>query len=328
MRGKNECSTKHPENVILTVKEFLRALNPRPSHYSRERNTDRLYLPSNLSRTALYNRFLEENPQLSPNLGNRGVKYWIFCRIFNFDFNIRFGYPRSDLCSDCELFNAKLILCRRNNNEDEETEVLLQQDAHWQMSNAFYAQIRESESLAPQNVTVLCLDYQENLTLPITGLNFEYFSSHINVHNFAIHNVITKDATMFMYAENFAKKGSNEVTSCLKWFIENAAAPESRKLIVFADNSAGQNKNKILFEFLQFLAHRRFHTVEVIFPIPGHSFMPVEVSCCFFIIDKKNQERRSSFITKTVDGHNSQRLRFSAIQHRLYLAPVHPRFAT
>jgi len=149
-------------------------------------------------------------------------------------------------------------------------------------------------------------------------MNFQYFSSHINLHNFGIHDVVSKNATMFMYPENFALKGSNEVASCLLWYIQNQIPTVENKLFLFLDNSAGQNKNRIVFALLQYLAITRFESVTVIFPVPGHSYMPIDQD--FSIIEKKiKKENRvlspSQWTQLIVNARNNQPFNLAYVLH-------------
>lgn len=77
------------------VKAFISKLKPVESHYCREKNSTRQYLPSEMSISSLYKAFKNFE------LGSQLVKYDFFCSIFCTDFNIGFGSPPTDCCSLC-----------------------------------------------------------------------------------------------------------------------------------------------------------------------------------------------------------------------------------
>ncbi|CAG7828551.1 unnamed protein product [Allacma fusca] len=81
---------------------------------------------------------------------------------------------------------------------------------------------------------------------------------------------------MFVYSEHFAKKGANEVLTCLIWYITNIVPGTCTHLHIYCDNTYGQNKNRYLFAVLQNLANNRFTNVCVHYPVPGHSRMPID----------------------------------------------------
>lgn len=91
---------------------------------------------------------------------------------------------------------------------------------------------------------------------------------------------------MFLFTENFATKGPNEVITALNFYIRKNKTEDHTKLTIFCDNCFSQNKNKFLFTYLDSLcASRLFQTVVVFYPIPGHSMMPIDR--CFALIEKK-----------------------------------------
>ena len=65
-------------------------------------------------------------------------------------------------------------------------------------------------------------------------------------------------------------------------------SPQVRHLIIFSDNAAGQNKNRVVFALLQELANSKCDVVTINFPIPGHSFLPINRD--FAILEKKRRK--------------------------------------
>jgi len=263
-------------------------LEPRESHYSRESNPNKLFLPSGTTKKQLHQNFIHENQQFNPHVHEyeENLSYFSFLKIFNDEFNISVGYPRSDLCHICELLNKRECIARRSASEDEVRQIQEEQIAHWTMADRFYATMREAKNLDDSHL-VICCDYEKNFSLPITGVNKQYFSSDMNVYNFGIHDLRSQQTTLYFYPENFAHKGSNEINSFLMDFV-SSVENTMRHLILFMDNSCGQNKNRYMFAICQFLASTRFETVKIIFPQPGHSFMPIDRE--FAILEKKRKK--------------------------------------
>lgn len=90
------------------------------SHYSRKDNSERVYLSAELSIARLYHEFLEKNDPEYLQLIKKTTNYILqhelveelrkpplvsehmYHDIFVTEFNIHFGYPRSDSCSTCD----------------------------------------------------------------------------------------------------------------------------------------------------------------------------------------------------------------------------------
>ena len=124
-RGHHGNHAKTNDNVRESIKNFILNLKARETHYSRQRNENKTFLPANTTRISLYKSFLEQNPQCDPvNNHDDSVKYSRFSRIFNCEFNISFGFPRSDLYDTCELLNVRIKTARRDNDENAINEIL------------------------------------------------------------------------------------------------------------------------------------------------------------------------------------------------------------
>ena len=211
-RGRHNSHAKVLVDASTVLHDFIVNLNARESHYSREKNTNKIYLPSNTTKSKLYREFLQQNPDYRPgneeNVRNT-ISYWFFCKTFNEDFNISIGYPLSELCNNCELFKKRIDVAQRNNQADLEM-IQLEQFEHWDKAEYFYDQMKSSLESEDDHL-IICCDFEKKFQHPLTGVNKEYFSSHMNISNFGIKNLKTGRAMMYFYPQNFANKGSNEI---------------------------------------------------------------------------------------------------------------------
>ena len=139
------------------------------------------------------------------------------------------------------------------------------------------------------DIAVIAMNFQKNLPLPLTNIGQEYYKRQLWLHNFCIHDNVNNHAWMFLYSENFAAKGPNEVISCLDFYI-NRLSSKIRKQHIFADNCFSQNKNRYLFSYLYAAAHLKLDEVYIHNPIPGHSRMPCDRD--FAHIEKKTTKER------------------------------------
>jgi len=130
---------------------------------------------------------------------------------------------------------------------------------------------------------IICCDFEKKqLQHPLTGVNKEYF---LSLSNFGIKNLKTGRTMMYFYPQNFANKGSNEVNSFLESYIRLNVTPAVKHVVIFLDNSAAQNKNRFFFSLCQHLSNTACESITVHFPMPGHSFMPIDRD--FAVLEKK-----------------------------------------
>ncbi|KAK4874033.1 hypothetical protein RN001_013393 [Aquatica leii] len=86
--------------------EHIKSFKERKAHYSL-RDSERIYLPEELNVKKMHRMFLEDYP-------NKKISYETYRTIFVTEFNISFGYPRTDTCNSCDEYKAqKSILSKR-----------------------------------------------------------------------------------------------------------------------------------------------------------------------------------------------------------------------
>ena len=125
-----------------------------------------------------------------------------------------------------------------------------------------------------QNQACLCIDLAQTRPIPKLVTNMAFYSRKVNAYNCGIHDLNTGKGHMFMWPENVAKRGSNEVASCLYKYIETYVNPKIKELVIFSDNCAGQNKNlNITLACLRLIQKKRFSKITHIFMVAGHSYM-------------------------------------------------------
>jgi hypothetical protein len=59
--------------------------------------------------------------------------------------------------------------------------------------------------------------------------------------------------THFLYEESIRGKGADEVASMLIFYLKQLKSRETEKLILWADNCGGQNKNKTIIQMIAYI---------------------------------------------------------------------------
>ena len=91
----------------------------------------------------------------------------------------------------------------------------------------------------------------------------------------------------YMWHELLARRGPNDVISCLAHFIFNTRLGRTgaKWIIFWADNCPGQNKNNYLMWFFSDLIRRQVYSrIDFKFLIPGHTYGPTDRH--FVVIEK------------------------------------------
>lgn len=286
-RIKKDGRGKHSNRPIKISKEtstkvhsHIKSLRCRTAHYSLH-DSKRLYLPEELNIKKLHTMYSQLNP-------NNPISYETYRQIFNTNYNISFGYPRTDTCSCCDEFKASLhsleLELAAVSDETQKKAILdkiknmkIQNELHKRKAQTFYTKKREARKKCQKTLTCesICMDFQKNLKTPNISTNDVYYKRQLSYFLFNIHVLSSSDSIFFVYDETIAKKGSDEVSSMLYDFVNCHLDENVKHLTVFCDSCGGQNKNSTVFKLLYYMVHeqKRLESITVIFPIRGHSYM-------------------------------------------------------
>jgi len=279
--GKNTKSQDHRRKyneetrneVILHIMKFPREV----SHYSRSKTSNE-YLSPDLNIARMYAKFKEDNPDTIIH-----EKYYrtIFRKYF---WDLSFHRPRTDTCMTCDRLQLKKKL------DPTDLQIIRRQEFHLlqaeKASKTMYKHMRESRE--PDSKTfVISMDLEKVLFVPTLTHSQMYYSRQLSVYNLCIHSGDTQRSYMCIWHEGIAGRGANEIISCfLKVLLSKVTA--KRRIEVFCDNCAGQNKNQMMvFAMLYLVVTRRYKSIECRFLVSGHSFMPCDQD--FAVIEKRKK---------------------------------------
>ena len=184
-RGKHSNHKKIDKDIRKRVCDHIRMFPVCETQYSRSKNLHKKYLDASLTFAEMHHLFIYNNYDLQET-----CKYWLYHDIFNFEFNIKFGFPRSDICDRCERFIAEIKASEIANNNILFKDLKTQHELHIRKADVFNVQITEATSAAKlsQDTAVICMGFEKNLPLPLTGIGQEYYKSQLWIHNLRIHD--------------------------------------------------------------------------------------------------------------------------------------------
>ena len=153
------------DEVKTQVREHIESFPVRESHYSRQDNLKRRYLPENLSIARMYRLFLEKyEPEVNEEDGEKPhVKEWLYRKIFNEEYNFGFGYPRSDTCEKCDMLK---VASDNAKTEEERSEIQAELASHHEKAAQGYGSLRSDSHKSDPSKAVITFDLQQNLPVP------------------------------------------------------------------------------------------------------------------------------------------------------------------
>lgn len=279
-RGGNRKKNKYADQRA-SVHNFIQKLKCHESHYCRKsKNTERKYLPSDLNISKLF-KIYQESEHSHPD-----VKLSYFRSIFNNSYNIGFGSPRTDVCSTCLELSEKI---KNEADPAKKSKFITEKRVHSLRAKAFYEKLREQSD----GLKIISFDCQKNLPLPKLPDQACYYSRQLYYYNFTMvegsSTLPLEKQRIFAYicTENEFSKDSNLVASAVFHRLTATDKNGIHSIRLVADGCSGQNKNCIVVGTCAkwLLDNPTIKTIEIVFPVTGHSYMPADRT--FGIIEKK-----------------------------------------
>ena len=274
-RGKNVRKHRIADERKKLVMEHIKGMPAFTSHYSRAKSPNRKYLSSDLNINQLYS--LYEEWMLANHRDSEPVSKDYYRRVFCKDFNLGFEPPKSDSCNDCDRMKQELKALHSVRDSDKIKKLNLDKELHLRRAKVPQQMMREYRANTDPRLAVISIDLQKTLATPRIFTSLQYYKRKLWTYNFGIHDVKTGGASMYLWDESIAKRGSIEIASCILHYIENEIDDEVDKIVVFSDNCGGQNKNwNLVSTYLRQIHSKRFKRIEHFFMVPGHSFLPCD----------------------------------------------------
>lgn len=268
-RGKTPSANTISQEVCSKIHDHIESFPQKESHYTTH---IKKYLSGELTVKKMYELFLNAYPDLEGV-----VKYSFYRLYFKRNFDLSFGRPVKDTCSECEALGNKINSDTLNDTAKRvaSAELLV----HKHRSKKFYTSMKNSTTLAKNDAKILtlCFDFMAVLDLPKIPVQEVYYFRQLSVNTFGIYNTKTDKVTTYVYHEGIARKSPDDVCSFILHYLKNFVDAEVKELHLYCDNCWGQNKNHAIVRMMMCLTELKiFEKIKLHYPIRGHSFLPCD----------------------------------------------------
>lgn len=267
-RGGDHTSHRNVHK-LQEVKTFIQSFKSLESHYCRS-TTERKYLDSTLNIKKMWRMYNEQ--------AAHPVNQSYFRTIFNTHYNIGFGNPRTDVCSKCIELDERM---KNEPNRSTKAQYMIEKTIHKRKAKKFYQLLNEKQD----GMLTLSFDCQKNQVLPKIPDQITYYSRQLYIYNFAVVLAVegkklnNDTVNLYTWNENEYRKGANEIASAVYHQLNLLNFEGVSTLRLVADGCGAQNKNSIFIGmccvWLQ-NAPSNINNIELVFPVPGHSFLPAD----------------------------------------------------
>lgn len=284
-------ANKISEEKLNAVKEHINKLPRYKSHYRRE-NTDSDFLAPDMTLVKMYDLYVEnligeENIDMVKEWREKNekekrtvlkiidaVSFSTYRRIFLDNFNLKFKSLKKDTCSTCDSFAAKI----QSTKNGLDKEVLEQEhNKHIDLWREARELMNKDKQEAEQNKEFECISYDLEKTLPLPRIptSIVFYKRQLWLYNAGVHSFKKKQGYCYVWTENQAGRGAQEIGSCLIKFIAKEVENGTKDLVLWSDSCGGQNRNIKMVLILKSCleAHPTLKTIYMKYLVSGHSFL-------------------------------------------------------
>lgn len=284
-RGRRPSPKKTRQADMNVLIEYIKRFPRYKSHYGRA-SSDREYLSPHLNIIKMY----REYKIICDSRNIPILSEYIFREAFNKKFNLSFKTPKIDTCKTCDVIQTKLSA---DDLTYEEREIeLANKGKHDEDVTQTKLNFLDDINMArDSNGEIQCItfDLEKTLETPSLSTSAAYYSRKLWTYNLCVYDEVEKKAHMYIWSENVASRGAQEIASCLKFHITNNLPEETKHIILYSDGCAGQNRNIKMVLMLKKIMLQSQHLKGITqkFFVSGHSYN----SCdrCFSLIEKQKR---------------------------------------
>lgn len=204
----------------------------------------------------LYLEIYSENP----------VKFNIYRKIFNTEYNIAFHKPKKDRCDFCEEIKQKSTLT------DEEQ--IKYKDHMNRKIECKEERDKDRKIEVNKNVVIISFDLENVFALPKANVSNFFYKRKFSVYNLTAHCSANNKTYCAFWHENITGRAGNHIASALIKILTRIITdlPDINKIILWSDSCVAQNRNSVMsFALSYFLSkHREIKSIEQKFSEPGH----------------------------------------------------------
>ncbi|KAF2887914.1 hypothetical protein ILUMI_18259 [Ignelater luminosus] len=189
------------------VRKFIATLKGKESHCSRAISR-RIYLSSEMNITTLHKLY---NDSVTKQYK---VNYKFFSRLFNNDFNIKFGNLATDVCGFCKRHQNQISISK---DKTEQQKLVTNLRIHKLRAKQFYKLLSENT----ENAITFCFDLQQVQDLLRVSISEALYAQQLSFNAFCVTDVTTRHPVFYTWTENQASRGCVEIGFALLDFVRH-----------------------------------------------------------------------------------------------------------
>ena len=267
-RGKHAPIHKMSLDDKQRLRDHINMFPKVDSHYVRK-DSKKQYISdtSNFNKLTVM-RMYQLYCQMCTSNDQKACSYEIYRRELK-DMNIAIHKPKKDQCKSCIAFGHKLSPTDKDIEEHE---------VHLKRRKEAYnmKETMKKRAAKDKNTIAFTFDLEAVLYTPCSKVSTLFYKRKLCTYNLTMFNLANREGQCYLWDETEAKRGSNEIGSGLKLFVEKHK--EAKRLFMISDACGGQTRNQYIACLCLYLVRvmENLEQIDHMFMVSGHSHMEVD----------------------------------------------------
>lgn len=217
----------------------------------------------------MYRKYCEESKE-------HPVSFPTYRAIFLSEFNLKFKKLKKDTCNTCDTYQSKIQNAltseeKEKHREDHDNHIKYAEGARDLMKT----DIKKAKN-PKEKIECLTFDLEKTLPLPRLATGILFYKRQIWLYNLGVYSGSTNKGHFYVWMENEAGRGAQEIGSCLIKHIKDNIPNDITELVLWSDSCGGQNRNIKMTLMLKAVlqSHTSLEKIRMRFLVSGHSFLP------------------------------------------------------
>ncbi|GFO42350.1 DNA repair protein rhp54 [Plakobranchus ocellatus] len=232
--GRREAEKVEDEEKRQSILDHINKFPRMESHYCQTNTKNEFLAPPELNLTTMCNMYVSEMAADKKKPASRSLYNNIFKSL-----GLKFFALKKDASGIC-------LRKMKENPTDESFLTMYQKHVDEKVK---VRQVKEeAKKMASENpkICAAVFDLQQVIYTPKSHHSSIFYKRRLANYNFTIFDLQSQEGRCFLWHEGIARRGANEISTCIYKFLQEKDSDGTEEVILFCDGCVGQNKNSVL----------------------------------------------------------------------------------